>query len=561
VKIISLLLIVAIASLLESHSEMSSPGLSLPLIQQQTSYPAPIESAPTSALEGVGAAAASTLESSLGASGVTAAIGVGMENVPGGNRPVPHDTAVKLMKDQNYDPGILPTGDISAGRLSAIMNQQSIIAKARNIASRSGAPDIAKDIAGLGGGIADPLFLAAGPVLGKTAAVIAKPLEAAVGGGRLLQAGLGATEASGTMAAYTKAQQQFGTSQGDRDISSYDTARQVTIAALLGGGFGALSKAPVNTNEISGLERSAAAAKVQGVPVSEVTSHAGAVGEFQIMPSTAEAYGIPASALKDPKVNKQIAEALLTELNKKYPADPEAVAIAYNDGPKAANKWLMAGRDDTTLKPETADYVKRFREMRGISAEAAPHPEGGVSQVPLPPDVMAEAGKTAVTQFMADAPIDVRATAEDALEHPDGLASSRALAEDDGLKAALNGEKNDLNDEVYRTNPFKIRQEHEDEVNAMQTRGMQVNAERGPAQAEIDQQLGLNTAEATVTPEEHMLAQARQEAAAFGPHTTGEQDPEFVALEEKMRDETSASEENSRGLEAAMRCGAIRGFS
>ena len=499
---------------------MSSPGISLPLIQQQPSMPVPLESAPTSTTEGIRASAYGALENTLGESLLTKGVGA-LEGGP----PVPHAQAVKAMQDQNYDPKVLPAGDVSQGTLSAIMNQQSAIARSRDIASRSGAPGIAKTVAGLAGGMGDPLFLLAGPALGRIGAAVAPELEGAVGAtgltARGVRAGVGGLEAGGAMTAYMAGEQHFGTAQGDRDITMYDAASQVAIATLFGGGIGGLTHSPVTSADVSRLERSAEAAKIKGVPVNEVVSPAGAVGEHQIMPSTAAAYGIPASALKDPAVNKHIADMLLTELNKKYPSDPEAVSIAYNAGPKVANKWLLAGRDDGVLPKETQEYVAHLREMRGMTAEGPEARSNAVDAPKLPPDVMKQAGETAITQFIADAPIDVKPTVADALETTDGLSPSRALGADQGFKGTFTGEN------PYGTEPI-------------------------PKDA---------TTEAAPTPAEQRLAEVRDEAASIGPHTAGEADPEFVALEEKMRGGDAEADEQSRGLEAAVRCGAIRGFS
>jgi len=65
---------------------------------------------------------------------------------------------------------------------------------------------------------------------------------------------------------------------------------------------------------------------------------------------------------------------------------------------------------------------------------------------------------------------------------------------------------------------------------------------------------------ADTTVEEQQMNDARQEAAQFGRSTTGEEDPKFVALEESFKQQDAVADEQRNSLEAAVRCGVIRGF-
>lgn len=114
------------------------------------------------------------------------------------------------------------------------------------------------------------------------------------------------------------------------------------------------------------LENSAGYAKRHGIPINEVVSPAGAVGEHQIMPATAEQYGYDPMRLTDPAYNKEVATAIIADLNKRYPNDPVSVFIGYNAGPGRANQFIRSGRDFSTLPKETQDYVLRA-EAAGLT--------------------------------------------------------------------------------------------------------------------------------------------------------------------------------------------------
>lgn len=87
----------------------------------------------------------------------------------------------------------------------------------------------------------------------------------------------------------------------------------------------------------------------------------GAVGLMQIMPGTAERYGLQgdkkqtlAQKLTDPKTNIRISARYLRDLQKLFPGQPELVMASYNAGEGAVQKYR------NTIPPyaETRNYVK-----------------------------------------------------------------------------------------------------------------------------------------------------------------------------------------------------------
>ncbi len=530
---------------------MSSPGVPIGgpgipgLRVQQTSLPSPLESQPTTAVQGDLGAANAALMGTLGVSLETKAIGAAE-----GGPAIPYDQAVAQMREQNYDPAVLPKGPIRQGTLSAIMNQQSAIARSRDVANR--APGgVIQNAAGFVGGMADPMFLLGGPALGAAGRGLGAAAEGALGAGRVASGAAAAAEGSAVMGAYTSAEKAFGTAQGDRDISTMDIAKSAALGGLIGGGLGAAFHAPVTTDDIKGLERTAAAAAEKGIAENEVVSPKGAVGTYQIMPHTAEAYGIPASALKDPVVNEKVAKMLLGELNHHYPGDPEAVAVAYNAGPKWANKWLAAGRDDSILPEETQGYVERFREMHGGARSP------NEAQVPAP--AAQESLKSAVGQFLNDEPV----TAGDDMQ--------------------------DTLDKSFRTNPMRIMDEHQQEVEGIETQAfqaafpktmfqgdpdiqqvarlidMQPAMEEAAMPAENRPAISVPSAENAeqVGPEvkavQPQLENARAAAESVSTAATPEGDPEFQAMAERHAEEDAVAAEQNKALQAAVKCGVSRG--
>lgn len=377
---------------------------------RRTDMPAPLEGQDVDTGTGLVSSMEAAMESTLGASLVVHALGKAYELDPRGQKWVPRDVAAQIMKAQNYDSNVLPEDGLSVGALHAIMSQQSVIARSRDLANRSRLGGFAQVTTGLVGGVADPLFLAAGPVIGRSVgAVASRAVPASVQAGRVASAapataaaaqkaraaasarpGLtapgravaGVVEGGAAMVPYEVGVQQVGTAPGDRDLTTYDMARNVVVGSLLGGGL-AVAFGRVTPRTAAALERSEAAAALHNrrhpdrpITVDQVISPAGAVGKHQVMPdmhmNPATGRFYTKQELLDPVVNERASAEILARLNKRYghlDRGDEAVVIAYNAGPGRANKWLAANYDDSVLVAETLDYVTRYRQGRGLPGE------------------------------------------------------------------------------------------------------------------------------------------------------------------------------------------------
>lgn len=118
----------------------------------------------------------------------------------------------------------------------------------------------------------------------------------------------------------------------------------------------------------------------------DLTSRAGALGPMQIMPSTGAQYGAGDQMLRDAGTNLKVGGAIVGDLSKKYGLDPEAIAVAYNAGPRTADRWLGAGRDSSVLPTETQNYLAKLRQELSlpIASSAGGPPPSAASGAPLP---------------------------------------------------------------------------------------------------------------------------------------------------------------------------------
>ncbi len=106
----------------------------------------------------------------------------------------------------------------------------------------------------------------------------------------------------------------------------------------------------------------------------------GAVGLMQVMPATAERYGVAGDAKKtigqkltDPKTNIRLAARYLRDLRALFPNKPELVIASYNAGEGAVQKY----RNTVPPYPETRNYVQlvtQFYQVYRPPAAAAPVP-------------------------------------------------------------------------------------------------------------------------------------------------------------------------------------------
>ncbi len=92
--------------------------------------------------------------------------------------------------------------------------------------------------------------------------------------------------------------------------------------------------------------------------------------------------------LKNPDVSKKYGTYYYDKQLQKYGGDQEAALIAYNGGPARADAWLAAGRDDSVIPKETADYYKKVLAGTGAGAPS------------VPGRTMAETGPSASRDFL-----------------------------------------------------------------------------------------------------------------------------------------------------------------
>lgn len=94
-----------------------------------------------------------------------------------------------------------------------------------------------------------------------------------------------------------------------------------------------------------------------------LTSPKGAMGEMQVMPMTARdpGFGIRPAREGDLDDLARVGREYYTKMLEKY-GDPKLAAIAYNMGPGATDKWIMAGADPSRLPDETRKYAQGFAD-------------------------------------------------------------------------------------------------------------------------------------------------------------------------------------------------------
>lgn len=100
----------------------------------------------------------------------------------------------------------------------------------------------------------------------------------------------------------------------------------------------------------------------------------GAAGLMQVMPQTGNEIAaelrdpnFPANGtdaekqayLKNPDVSQRYGAHYFNKMMNRYGGDKEAALVAYNGGPARADAWLRAGRDDSVIPKESADYYKK----------------------------------------------------------------------------------------------------------------------------------------------------------------------------------------------------------
>lgn len=109
-----------------------------------------------------------------------------------------------------------------------------------------------------------------------------------------------------------------------------------------------------------------------------LTSPKGAQGEMQVMPGTARDPGFGIRPAKEGDLDDlaRVGREYYAKMLERY-GDPKVAAIAYNMGPGATDKWLVAGADPGKLPDETRKYSQGFAE--GGIASIKRFQYGGIS--------------------------------------------------------------------------------------------------------------------------------------------------------------------------------------
>jgi soluble lytic murein transglycosylase-like protein len=101
----------------------------------------------------------------------------------------------------------------------------------------------------------------------------------------------------------------------------------------------------------------------------------GAVGLMQVMPATAQRYGLRADKKKsvaqkltDPHTNIRLGARYMRDLHKMFPAKPDLVLASYNAGEGAVQKY----NNTIPPYPETRNYVQVVTEFYRLYKPSAP---------------------------------------------------------------------------------------------------------------------------------------------------------------------------------------------
>jgi soluble lytic murein transglycosylase-like protein len=139
---------------------------------------------------------------------------------------------------------------------------------------------------------------------------------------------------------------------------------------------------PLNKVSITDDPLTRAMISVESKGQVDAESHKGASGLMQVMPETAaeiaaqlgdtdfpKTLEAQKEYLKNEGVSIRYGQKYMSNMLKKYDGDTEAALIAYNGGPGRADAWLKAGRDDSVIPKESADYYKKVNEALRLSPD------------------------------------------------------------------------------------------------------------------------------------------------------------------------------------------------
>lgn len=497
----------------------------------------PVESLPSNA--NVFTSAEQSLLSTLGSSGVVRGEGALLNLKQGGDRMIPRDQAASWMTQQGYDPKVLPAGDVSVGMLSAISNQQSILKRDAEAIKDSNMSGTTKAIGSFVGSLGDPLFLAAGPVLGKVAAAGSEGLPL------LMRAGVGAGEGSTIMLGYDEATKHFGTAPGDADMDTYSMAHDALWGGLLGGaGHAAFGMRPVTFEEAANHVLAAEGG-------AKITTDTGGLTKFGI--SQKAHPGLDIANLTQDEALKLYKSEYWDKIGaSQLPPDLQLTAFdaAINQGVEKTKSMLAAAHGN----------VEVFNNMRRAEYEH-----------------LAQTDPAKYGKYLQGW-LNRLDNLKDATPNP-----NPAVAADPEARARQSVAAAVADSEVpgYRTNPFKIRDEHEAEVLALETQAAADTFKPGSAFARDPDVVALKTAMAAEAPtappltqegpqlrtapvelpEDEVVQEATQAAERAGEADTFK---EHLSAEEASVVPSEASgmapDEYGKAVETAVRCGVALGF-
>lgn len=221
--------------------------------------------------------------------------------------------------------------------------------------------------------------------------------------------------------------------QGDGDFDSSAIGRDVPAAGLKAGAglrnnpvLRYLAGHPDRRKYENLIERAAAEFDLEPALLNAImaaesgfnpnaVSPKGAIGLMQILPATAERYGLQADKkrsiakkLTDPAINIRLAARYLSDLEELFPQRPELVVASYNAGEGAVQKY----RNKIPPYPETRNYVQLVSQFYQLYAPGArPQQPRGAHSIEAPSDASAKTARVTMVipapraKLMRDAPV------------------------------------------------------------------------------------------------------------------------------------------------------------
>jgi hypothetical protein len=129
----------------------------------------------------------------------------------------------------------------------------------------------------------------------------------------------------------------------------------------------------------------------------------GAVGIMQIMPDTAKLYGYTKDDLDDKNHNIDLGLTILKDHLTTYDNNPRASLVAYNAGPKVADRFLKNKEDPKFLPEETKNYLESIDSIHPLAGGTLAAAEETTSffdpTEPLPPHLKEDPKRASESAF------------------------------------------------------------------------------------------------------------------------------------------------------------------